>query len=139
MEVGEFRITGSAGEIAQPVYSKLTVAVDLPTTEGGTVECLLSEDPLGGNLYFSVDSFVVSGPGRVRSEMFLSLYEITKVYVDADYRTKAVIRCPGNDPLKFLQRISTCATSSPMRRRSNWKSTATGPSMPKTFRWRFRR
>lgn len=93
VEVGEFRIAGSAGEIAQPVYSKLTVVANLPKTEGGTVEVLLSEDPLGGNLYFSVDSFVVSGGGRVRSEMFLSLYEITKVYVDADYRTKAIIRC----------------------------------------------
>lgn len=93
VEVGEFRIAGSAGEIAQPVYSKLTVAANLPKTEGGTVEVLLSEDPLGGNLYFSVDSFVVSGGGRIRSEMFLSLYEITKVYVDDNYHTKVVIRC----------------------------------------------
>lgn len=93
VEVGEFRIAGSVGEIAQPVYSRLTVATDLPTTAGEAVEYLLSEEPLGCNLYFSVDSFVVSGGERLRSEMFLSLYEITKVYVDDDYRTKVAIRC----------------------------------------------
>lgn len=93
VEVGEFRVAGSAGEIAQPVYSKLTIAADLPMTAGETAEYLLSDEPLGCNLYFSLDSFVVSGGERMRSEMFISLYEITKVYVDDDYRTKAVIRC----------------------------------------------
>ena len=42
VEVGEFRIAGSAGEIAQPVYSKLTIVADLPTTAGQTSEYLLS-------------------------------------------------------------------------------------------------
>lgn len=106
VEVGEFRIAGSAGEIAQPVYSKLTIVADLPTTAGQTSEYLLSDEPLGCNLYFSVDSFVVAGGERMCSEMFLSLYEIVKVYVDDEYRTKAVIRCRETTPEVLTARIN---------------------------------
>ena len=67
--------------------------LDLPKTQNETKEYTLSGDPLGCNLYFSIDSLVVSTGEKLKSEMFLSMHEIVRVYVDNDYSTRVVIRC----------------------------------------------
>ena len=92
-QVGVFHMSGTSGVIENPVYSLFSTLLQLPTTEGAKKDYTISNDPLGCNLYFAVDSFVVSSGEKLQSEMFLSAYEITKVYVTDDYQTKIVIRC----------------------------------------------
>lgn len=93
VRVGVFQLAGEAGLIDNPVYSKFSVLLDLPKTQNETKEYTLSGDPLGCNLYFSIDSLVVSTGEKLKSEMFLSMHEIVRVYVDNDYSTRVVIRC----------------------------------------------
>ena len=92
-QVGVFHMSGTSGVIENPVYSLFSTLLQLPTTAGAKKDYTISNDPLGCNLYFAVDSFVVSSGEKLQSEMFLSAYEITKVYVTDDYQTKIVIRC----------------------------------------------
>lgn len=93
IQVGSFHMSGSAGVIDNPIYSKFSVLLELPTSLETIKEYTISDDPLGCNLYFSIDSFIVSTGERMKSEMLFSMYEITKVYVDADYATKVVVKC----------------------------------------------
>lgn len=93
VQVGVFQIGGAAGVIDNPVYSKFSVLLSLPKTLNETREYTLSSDPLGCNLYFSIDSFVVSSGEKLESEIFVSMYEIMKVYVDDNYDTKIIVKC----------------------------------------------
>lgn len=93
VQVGIFELAGAAGVVANPVYTKFSVLLDLPKTVNMTKEYTLSADPLGCNLYFSVDSFVISTGERLKSEIFVSMYEIVKVHVDDNYNTKIIIKC----------------------------------------------
>lgn len=101
IQVGSFQMSGSAGVIDNPIYSKFSVLLELPTSLGTTKEYVISDDPLGCNLYFAIDSFIASTGEKMNGEMFVSMYEIMKVYVDENYSTKIVIRCKESTSLNL--------------------------------------
>ena len=106
VQAGVFRLAGAAGSIDNPVYSKFSIFLDLPKTVNTTREYTLSSDPLGCNLYFSIDSFVVSTGEQLKSEIFISMYEIVKVHVDDDYATKVFIKCKETTTLDLSAHLS---------------------------------
>lgn len=106
VQVGLFRLAGQAGVVDNPVYSKFSRLLDLPGEVNTTKEYTLSPDPLGCNLYFSIDSFVVSTGEQLKGEIFISMYEITRVYIDDDYNTKVVIRCNETTSLNLSAHLN---------------------------------
>lgn len=101
IQVGSFQMCGSSGVVDNPVYSKFSVLLELPTSLGTTKEYTISDDPLGCNLYFAIDSFIASTGEKMKSEMFVSMYEITKVYVDENYATKVIVKCKETTSLNL--------------------------------------
>lgn len=101
IQVGSFQMSGSAGVIDNPIYSKFSVLLELPTSLGTTKEYTISDDPLGCNLYFAIDSFIASTGEKMKSEIFVSMYEITKVYVDDNYATKVIVKCKETTTLNL--------------------------------------
>ena len=106
VQVGLFQLAGPAGVVSNPVYSKFSRLLDLPGVINTTKEYTLSPEPLGCNLYFSIDSFVVSTGEKLKSEIFVSMYEIVKVHVDNDYNTKVVIKCKETTTLDLSAHLN---------------------------------
>ncbi|WP_308745189.1 Ig-like domain-containing protein [uncultured Bacteroides sp.] len=101
IQVGSFQMSGSAGVIENPVYSKFSILLELPVSSGATKEYTISDDPLGCNLYFAIDSFIASTGETLKSEIFVSMYEIMKVYVDDNYATKVIVKCKETTTLNL--------------------------------------
>lgn len=84
-EVGVLRYGGKD----YTIYELTAEISNLPTTAGQSVDVILSDNPLGNNLYLKVDCLSVSsGDGFP-----MSAFEIKKIYVDEHNNTAATIVC----------------------------------------------
>lgn len=87
-KVGTFNL----GE-SHDLYQRAFKISGLPKTVDENKEFILTNEPLGYGIYLSIEGFSVSSGKKMQAEFFTNLYEIKKIYVNADMQTIAVIRC----------------------------------------------
>jgi len=87
-ECGTFNLFGEI----HTIYEKTFQLTDLPD-QLNTSEFILSDEPLGYNLYASIQGFCVFGDKALKSDFYNNNYEITKIYVNNNMQTVAVIHC----------------------------------------------
>jgi len=82
------------------VFRILAEIEDLPLTVDSEEIYVLSEAPLGFNLYLNVHSFVVakSTSSAITSEFYTPYYQISKLFVDSDLSTKVTVKCIKDIP-----------------------------------------
>lgn len=84
-EVGVLRYGGKD----YTIYELTAEISGLPTTAGQSVDVILSDNPLGNNLYLKVDCLSVSSGDSFP----VSAFEVKKIYVDEQENTFATILC----------------------------------------------
>lgn len=71
------------------VYRLTAELTGLPATAGSSVDVIISDQPLGDNLFLSVESLSVASP----TGFPVSAYKVDRVYVDGDMNTVASVTC----------------------------------------------
>lgn len=84
-EVGVLRYGGKD----YTIYELTAEISNLPTMAGQSVDVILSDNPLGNNLYLKIDCLSVSSSGSFP----VSAFEVKKIFVDEQENTVATILC----------------------------------------------
>lgn len=88
-KVGQIGILGSD-------YDLFRIGIEIsgiPKVLNEEVTVTIADIPVGMNMYLKVDSLVVAQKSSVVSEYFNTSYEISKLFVDEDLKTKVTIKC----------------------------------------------
>lgn len=89
---GEIVIGGTTYDL----YRQLFSVTGLPTVSGVTSDLVLSNSPLGFNLFCYVDGYSLSSGSKINGEFLMNAYTINKVYINSSLQTVMNITCNQN-------------------------------------------
>lgn len=88
-ECGTFNFLGDT----HIIYDQSFELQDLPYTAGQTKEYIISQDPLGFNLYMNVEGLSVSSTKRLKSNFVTGKHKIAGIYVNDGMQTVIRVEC----------------------------------------------
>lgn len=85
------------------IYEQTIEISGLPKNSGTSADVVLSDTPIGGNLYLSAGNLIVSDK---KGAYYPSVYSITKIYESEQFETRMIIECKENADIELSAMVT---------------------------------